>query len=144
MANNDERILKLRESIAAKKEELKKNGVTRFNPTTDCLIPTDFVGKEFVNINTLGKNDLILLGAHLVAVADGCTKFGFDAADIPLHGRCYTILDYISDIGQKLEYMRNAEAKRELDAAEKKLGALLSDDKKTELAIDDIAKALGI
>lgn len=144
MANNDERILQLRETIAKRREELKKGGVTRFVPITDCSIPTSLVGNESVNINTLGKPELVTLGAVLVAVSNGYKEFGVGDNVFPLHGRCFTLADYLTDVSNRIRYLETLDARRELDAAEKKLSALLSDNKKTELAIDDIVKALGI
>lgn len=144
MANNDERILQLRETIAKRREELKKGGVTRFVPLTDCLIPISLVGNENININVLGKPELVTLGAILLAVSNGYKDFGFSDDTFPLHGRCFTLADYLADVTNRIKYLETLDARRELDAAEKKLSALLSDTKKTELAIDDIVAALGI
>ena len=62
-------------------------------------------------------------------------------SDLELSG--YSIDDWISDIKNKMEVLNVKNEIANLKRMEAKLDKLLSEDKKTELEIDDIAALLG-
>lgn len=54
----------------------------------------------------------------------------------------YSVISWIKDIKSKLEISNVKKQQSDLKAMERKLDKLLSDDKKTELELDDIAALL--
>ena len=62
--------------------------------------------------------------------------------DFKLSG--YSLDEWISDISKKLETHEVKQKQNELKAMEAKLDKLLSEDKKTELELDDIAALLNM
>jgi hypothetical protein len=131
---NDERILEMRKQIAEKKEKIGK--LKRFIPITNCILP---LKEQVSNINVLSKRDLI---EHLVILnvyKKSAEELGV-LNDLNYNG--YNIIDWIDDINNKLEVLFNKEEENKLKAMESKLEKLLSEEKKTELEIDEIADLL--
>lgn len=131
---NDDKILDLKKQIDEKKKLLTK--VARFTPVTNCSI--ELRGERY-NINVLGREQLILLMIDL-------NLFIISACDLNLEGSIYisgySIEDWIADIKSRLEVMAYKEEENRLKAMESKLDRLLSNEKKTELEIDEIASFL--
>lgn len=131
---NDERILEMRKQIAEKKEKVGK--LKRFVPITNCILTL----KENVsNINVLSKESLI---EHLVILnlyKKSAEELGL-LNDFSYNG--YHINDWIEDIKNKLDVLSKKEEESKLKAMESKLEKLLSEEKKTELEIDEIADLL--
>lgn len=135
MSENDQRILELRAQIATKKKEL--GDAERFNPITHCSIE---LNGERHNLHTQSKNDL----AFLLVVLN---SYNMSAGELELDGSTiyisdFSITDWMTDIKAKIANMSIKEEKRRLKALEDKLELLLSSEKKTELAIDEIASSL--
>ena len=139
---NDERILELKKQIEAKKEKLGK--IKRFSPITNCLIGLE--GQRY-NINVLPKEDLKLLLVKLNGYYISMTSYNsnenkdYKIESLTIGG--YEITDWINDIESKLILLSQKEEERGLKTMEDKLTQLLSEDKQTELEIDEIAKLLG-
>lgn len=131
---NDARILEMKKQIEKKKEEL---GVaSRFNPITNCSFELD---DERYNINALSKEKLVLLAVKLQAYLIAAKTL--ELAEIfELSG--YHVSDWISDIMQKLQILKRTDEAKNLKVMEDKLGRMLSETKKVELEIDDIASFL--
>lgn len=135
MANtNDERILELKEQIAAKKEKLGKS--LRFSAVTNCIIELDGVRQ---NIQTLSKENLIALlvkvhayltSAKVLGVAEQYMISGFKAEE------------WLTDIRSKIDILSRKEEERALVVMEEKLSRLLSDGKKVELELNEIESML--
>jgi hypothetical protein len=135
MANtNDERILQLREQIAIKKEKLGKVG--KFLPATNLVLELDGVN---TNLNVLNKEQLIhlmvklntlLMSAKELKVADKYIISG------------YNVEDWIGDIQLKLDFLSKKDEERALKQMEAKLEGMLSEQKKVELELDEIANLL--
>jgi len=132
--NNDERILEMRKKIQEKKESIGK--VKRFSPITNCILP---ILGQTLNINVLSKDDLVRTLVML-------NSFRMSAKDLELldalNHNGYNIEDWITDIKNKLDSISKKEEETKLKTMEKKLEKLLSDDKRTELEIDEIAEFL--
>ncbi|MFR7913874.1 hypothetical protein [Eubacterium ramulus] len=134
MSKNDDRILELKKQIEEKKTTLMEKN-TKFSPETNCILILD--GTTY-NLNVLNDESLTFLKIQLytykMAVID------MKITDFKISG--YSLDDWISDINKKLEIHEIKQKQNELKAMEAKLDKLLSEDKKTELELDDIAALL--
>lgn len=135
MSKNDDKILKLKEQIAAKKAEIGK--AKRFAPITSCSIELD--GARY-NLHAAGAEQLVLLACKLNALVQA-------ADDIGLTDRCvvsgFTVEDWLTDVQAKLAVLAQKDEEAKLKGMEAKLDKLLSDDKKTELELAEIESLLG-
>lgn len=131
---NDERILLLKKQIDEKKEKLGK--ITRFAPITNCSIELD--GLRY-NINVLSKEQLTLLMVKLNTYVLSVKDLGI-LNDFSISG--YGLEGWISDVKSKLDILSKKDEEKQLQLMESKLTKLLSDGKKVELEIDEIASFL--
>ena len=134
MSKNDDRILELKEKIEKKKLELSDKN-TRFVPVTNCIMELD---GETNNLHTCDASKLALLLVKL-----SLYKKEAETLDIDFVVSGYSIDDWITDIKNKFEVTKTKAEMNSLKMMESKLDKLLSEDKKTELEIDDIAALLG-
>ena len=133
--NNDEKIIKLKQQIEEKRNKLGK--LKKFTPITNCILELDGVT---TNIQILSKEKLALLlvKLNLYKMSMENLKMSFDK--IIISG--YDIRDWMSDILTKINIISYKEEEQKLKIMENKLIELLSSEKKTELAIDEIEKML--
>lgn len=132
---NDEKILELKSQIDIKKETLKKQ-IKKFSPMTNCII--DFEGVKN-NLQVLNKEQLVILLVKLNSYLMSAKNL--ELTDIIMMSG-YSINEWIVDIKNKLEVMAYKEEENKLKFMEDKLHKLLSDEKKTELEIDEIENML--
>jgi len=129
---NDERVLQLKQVIDKKKTELK--GSKKFTPLTNCVL--DLEGQKY-NLNVLQFDDLQLLlvrmNMYLISAKD---------LKINLEISGYNIAEWITDVKCKIEIFEYKKKEAELRTLEAKLDKMLSDEKKTELELDEIAALL--
>ena len=133
MSKNDERVLQLKKIIEDKKAELK--AAKRFTPLTNCVLDLD--GQKY-NLNVLQMADLQLLLVKL-----NMYLMSANSLNINLEIAGYNIAEWIADIKSKIEIFEYKKKESELRALETKLDKMLSDEKKTELELDEIAALLG-
>lgn len=133
MSKNDERVLQYKKIIDDKRAELKS--VKKFTPITNCVLSLD---NQNYNLNVLQLDELKLLlvkmNMYLMSALD---------LDIGLDISGYNIAEWISDIKSKIEIFEYKKKESELKELEAKLDKMLSDEKKTELELDEIAALLG-
>lgn len=134
MNKNDERVLQLKQVIDKKKSELK--GSKKFTPLTNCVL--DLEGQKY-NLNVLQLDDLQLLLVRLNMYLMSAKDLGI-SLEIKISG--YNIAEWITDIRCKIEIFEYKKKEAELKALESKLDKMLSDEKKTELELDEIAALL--
>lgn len=132
MSKNDERVLQLKKIIDEKKAELKS--VKRFTPITNCVL--DLEGQKY-NLNVLQLADLRLLLVRLNMYLISEKDLG-----IKLEIAGYNIDEWITDIKSKIEIFEYKKKESELKTLGAKLDKMLSDEKKTELELDEIAALL--
>ena len=132
MSKNDERVLQLKEIIDKKKLELK--GAKKFTPLTNCIL--DLEDQKY-NLNVLRLNDLQLLLVRL-------NMYLMSAKDLKINLEIsgYNIAEWITDIKCKIEIFEYKKKEAELKTLEVKLDKMLSDEKKTELELDEITALL--
>lgn len=133
MSKNDERVLQLKKIIDEKKSELK--AVKRFTPLTNCVLNLE---NQNYNLNVLQLDDLKLLLVKLNMYLISATNL-----DIELDISGYSIEDWMMDVKFKMEIFEQKKKESELKTLEAKLDKMLSDEKKTELELDEIAALLG-
>ena len=132
---NDDKILELQSQIAKKKEE-HKNKNKKFSPATNCVIELD--GVKY-NLQVLGREQITILLIKLNLYQMSIKDLKLDEI-IMISG--FTLEDWITDIKNKIEAIKYKEEESKLKDMENKLNKLLSDEKKTELEIDEIAALL--
>lgn len=134
MSKNDDRILELKKQIEAKKKIISEKKV-RFIPETNCVLNMD---EMTINLNVCSDDALVLLlirlNSYLMSAVD------LEMSDFEISG--YSVTDWIKDIKSKLEVSSLKKEETDLKKMESKLDKLLSDDKKTEIEIDEIANLL--
>lgn len=134
MSKNDDRILELKKQIETKKKDLSGRKV-RFLPETNCVLDLD--GNKY-NLNVLDDGALMFLMLKL-----NLYNMSADNLKMPhpiLSG--YPVDLWINDIKSKLAVAGMKREEADLKKMEAKLDKLLSDDKKTELEINEIASWL--
>lgn len=131
---NDQKILNLKKQIEDKKFKLGKS--QKFSPVTNCSIELDGIR---TNIQTLSKEQLINM---LVKI----NSYAMAAKDLELINEYsisgYNVMDWITDLKGKLDFMGRKEEEQKLKAMETTLDKLLSDEKKVEIELDAIAASL--
>jgi hypothetical protein len=131
---NDKKIMELKKQIAEKKVKLE--GINRFVPITNCSIELD--GQRY-NLQVLQKDQIVELMVRV-------NLYLMSAKDLELL-EIYTISgykpeDWIIDLKARLDILSKKDEERKLKAMEEKLDRLLSDEKKTELELDEIESLL--
>ena len=142
MNKNDERILELKKYIKEQKEQLKS--VSAYAYKTNKII--EFGGVKH-NLNVIQKETiyeiLIELGSKLSGMEVLSKNYGFDlASEYLISG--YAVSDWMSDLTYQLVKLSIKDKENSLKQAEIQLDKLLSEDKKTELMLDELSKTLGI
>lgn len=134
MSKNDDKILELKKQIETKKNDLAARKV-RFSPETNCVLDLD--GNKF-NLNVLDDGALMFLMLKL-----NLYNMSADNLKMPhpiISG--YSVDLWINDIKSKLAVAGMKREEADLKRMEAKLDKLLSEEKKTELEIDEIASLL--
>lgn len=133
---NDKKIMELKQQIAEKKVKLE--GINRFVPITNCSLEID--GQRY-NIQVLQKEQLIQLmikvNLYLMSAKDLKVEEDYIISS-------YKPEEWITDMKVKLDIMSKKDEERKLKAMEEKLDKLLSDEKKTELELNDIEAFLKV
>mgnify|MGYP005774420735 CR=1 FL=1 len=137
--SNDEMILKLKEQIANRKAEFDKLP-KNFVAETSCIY-IDEAGEKN-NLRVMTTDQLIPLMVKLHMYEMSADDLGIYGGDIKISG--FTIGSWIHDIRGRLDEIKRRETEKALKTDEKLLDSLLSEDKKTELALKDIAARLGV
>lgn len=133
--NNDEKIIKLKQQIEEKRNKL--GNLKRFTPITNCILELDGIT---TNIQILSKEKLALLLIKLNLYKMSMENLNMSLDEIIING--YDVRDWIIDILAKIDIISYKEEEQKLKTMESKLVELLSKEKKTELAIDEIEKML--
>ena len=133
--SNDEKIIKLKQQIEGKRKSLAK--AKKFVPITNCILELDGIT---TNIQILPKEKLALLLIKLNLFKMSMENLNMSLDEIIING--YNIGDWMSDILTKIDIISYKEEEQKLKTMESKLVELLSKEKKTELAIDEIEKML--
>lgn len=131
---NDDRIMQLKEQIEKKREELAASNTSRFIPITNGLLVID---KTTYNLH-VDSSELLLIKLNSMRLS--AKDLGIDTSKLMISG--YSLDNWITDVKNNLSIQNYRTEKKKLDSLEKQLTALLSDDKQTELQIDQLAALL--
>ena len=131
---NDERVLQLKKQIEEKKKYLAERKV-KFTPETNCVLDLD--GVKY-NLNVCTDDMLIFLMNKLNMYVMSANDLDMP---IPMLSG-YSVNLWISDIRNKLAVSGMKREENDLKIMEAKLDKMLSDEKKTELELDEIAALL--
>ena len=130
MNNNDIKILELKNKIEDKRSNIKE--IKRFNPITNCILI--FRGESY-NLNVQDKQQLINLLVELNSLYLSYKNLDIEDEYL-LNG--FSLKDWISDIKQKIDIINIKAEIKKLNELENKLNKMLSQDKKTEMELNDI------
>jgi hypothetical protein len=133
--NNDAKILLLKQQIEEKKIKLGKS--QKFTPLTNCSIEFDGVRTNIQTFNN--KEQVINMLVKLNSLAMSAKELEL-LNEYKISG--YSVIDWITDLKAKLDFMGRKEEEQKLKAMEATLDKLLSDEKKVELELDAIAASL--
>ena len=131
---NDSKILELKAQISEKKTQLEETKM--FSPTTNCV--TELDGIKY-NIHVMPKEQLIFL---LVKLNSYRKSFEDLAIEDNFVVSGYLVPTWIEDIKSKLSILSRKDEEKKLKDMESTLDKLLSDEKKTELELENIANML--
>ena len=137
--SNDEMILKLKEQIANRKAEFDKLP-KNFVAETSCIYIDESGEKN--NLRVMTMDQLIPLRVKLHMYEMSANDLGIDIHSFVVSG--FTVDKWMHDIQGRLDEIKRRDTEKALKSDEKLLDSLLSEDKKTELALKDIAARLGV
>jgi len=130
---NDIKILQLRKKIEDKQKALFK--IDKFVPSTTCILKID---GETKNIHVMNRSELQYYYVKLKSyknIADEDFDGDFEMCGFP-------ISSWIDDISNKLAIMDQKNTEKQLIDMNHKLNNLLSEEKRTELELEEIDNLL--
>lgn len=133
---NDEMILQLKKKVEEQKAELAKLPRT-LQSETSTVFRTD---AENLNLRVMSVEQLKLLKVklHTYEMAATDLKIGID--EVIISG--FSIDKWMHDIDMQISVLTRVEKEKKLKETENTLNKLLSDDKRTELELEALAKSL--
>lgn len=134
---NDEMILKLKQQIAKRKEKLSKLPKT-FVAETSCIFVTEY-GTKY-NLRVMNTQQLNELKVKLHMYEMSAKDLGIDMNDFTISG--FSIDKWMNDINRKLSEIECRNMNDSLKKDEALLDSLLSEDRKTELLLQELAAKL--
>lgn len=134
MTKNDARNEALVKQIEQKEKALvKPNAQLKTNCSLTLFGTTQ-------NLNVCNMEQLILLKVQLNTMVLSAKDLGLSATDVTIGG--FSIADWMRDIDVKVEVCKYNEDKKKLDQMKTNLKKLLSEDRRTEMALDNIEDIL--
>lgn len=134
MNKNDNKVLQLKEQIRIKKEKIVS--LRKFTPITNMILDID--GKKH-NINTMNLEKSMEMAILLNAKFISAKELGLEDT-YTVNG--YKLYDWICDLKSRIDYLNVRQEENNLEQMEAKLDRLLSEEKKTELELDEIENLL--
>ena len=131
---NDEMILQLKKKVEEQKAELVKLPRTLQSETSTVFRPD----VENMNLRVMSVEQLKLLKVklHTYAMAAADLEIGID--EFTISG--FSIDKWVHDIDMQISVLTRAEKEKKLKETEATLNRMLSDDKRTELELQELAK----
>jgi hypothetical protein len=133
MANNDEKVLKLKAVLEEKKENLKK--ADKFTPVTNLSLELHGIR---TNLNVAGLDQLAVLliemNSYVLSAKD------LNMSEPKISG--FTPSEWVQDLRGKYMLANRKQEVANIKVMEDKLNSLLSTDKKVELELQEIESLL--
>ncbi len=144
MAKNDERIKELIKITEAKKAALGTKPKAAWK--TNGIFKVAMVEKH-LNLNTVNNVETLVdaLAALLIyrtSIQEAEKILGLQLSERQHDG--YPLSDWVADFKLRISMIKYDEEKKKIEALETQLKSLISEDCKTEMALDEITKSLGI
>lgn len=142
MNERDKRILALKEKVDKKRSKIEEMD-KMYTKRTNCVLEID---DKKVNINAINNVDsLVDVFSKLINYRDSFTKaqeeLGLEVTQDVKFG-IYTFGDWKSDIKNKIDKINVKSEKQKLVKMEEQLNAAMSEDLKTDIALDAIENDL--
>ena len=134
---NDEMILQLKKKVEEQKAELAKLPRT-LQSETSTVFRTD---AENLNLRVMSVEQLKLLKVKLHAYAMSAIDLEIGIDEVVISG--FSIDKWMHDIDMQVSVLTRVEKEKKLKETEAALNRMLSDDKRTELELQELAKMLG-
>ena len=137
--SNDARIREYRDAVEIKREKLGCKPTLGY--VTNALLE---INGDRVNLNTLYNETKCVELVGILLASDSFTKQANKALGTNIERKFgdYSVAQWIKDIKSRLKLLAWEQDKKKLNAMNKKLEALMSDDAKTADAIASIAAQL--
>ena len=137
MANkNDETILLLKKKVELQRAELAKLPRT-LQAETSTVLRQDV---ENLNLRVMSVEQLKLLKVKLHTYTMAAADLKIEIDEVVISG--YSIDKWMHDIDTQISVLTRAEKEKKLKETEATLNRMLSDDKRTELELQELAKIL--
>jgi hypothetical protein len=141
MSKNDTRIKEMMATVAARREALGSRPKVSWQ--TNGMFKSISIN---FNINTVVDRDKLVEGLAIILATKAATAEAAKLLEVPepkfeYYG--YPLQDWITDFKTRISVITWDEQKVKLQEMENKLACLVSEEAKTEMALDDIAKSLG-
>lgn len=142
MAKNDKRIKDLLSQVESQQKDLGKKPRSTWN--TNAVFK--FLGGEYFNLNATANTERMVAALAFLLGQDDCKKeatkrLGMEAPIYTWGG--YTIKEWEEDFKTRIASIAYDAKKKKLDATKSKLKSLVSEEARTDMALDDIEKMLG-
>lgn len=134
---NDEMILQLKKKVEEQKAELAKLPRT-LQSETSTVFRTD---AENLNLRVMSVEQLKLLKVKLHAYVMSAIDLEIGIDEVIVSG--FSIDKWMHDIDMQISVLTRVEKEKKLKETEATLNRMLSDDKRTELELQELAKMLG-
>ena len=134
---NDEKILQLKKKVEEQKAELAKLPRT-LQSETSTVFRTD---AENLNLRVMSVEQLKLLKVKLHAYVMSAIDLEIGIDEVIVSG--FSIDKWMHDIDMQISVLTRVEKEKKLKETEATLNRMLSDDKRTELELQELAKMLG-
>ena len=131
---NDEMILQLKKKVEEQKAELAKLPRT-LHPETSTVLRQDV---DNLNLRVMSVWQLKLLKVKLHTYEMAAFDLDMDLDEFTISG--FTIDKWLHDIDMQISVLTRAEKEKKLKETEATLNRMLSDDKRTELELQELAK----
>ena len=131
---NDEMILQLKKKVEEQKAELAKLPRT-LQSETSTVFRTD---AENLNLRVMSVEQLKLLKVKLHAYAMSAIDLEIGIDEVVISG--FSIDKWTHDIDMQISVLTRVEKEKKLKETEATLNRMLSDDKRTELELQELAK----
>lgn len=133
MGKNDDKIIELQKLIAERESAIPK---VKFDPVTSCILELD--GVKY-NLNVADMNTLIYLYCKLESLNTAYNNIEKNNSSIPvLKISGFELYEWMCDVSSKIDDLLRKSEKEKLKNYKNQLEKLLSEDKKTELMLDEI------
>lgn len=133
---NDEMILQLKKKVGEQKAELAKLPRT-LQSETSTVFRQD---AENLNLRVMSVEQLKLLKVKLHTYVMAATDLEIGIDEFTISG--FSIDKWMHDIDMQISVLTRAEKEKKLKETEAALNRMLSDDKRTELELQELAKML--